>query len=65
MWSTSTDVQVWLLDADAVGHGFLTSTGGFALPLELGDRIFAVDPMEFGSVGKGKTTVSWLVVPST
>lgn len=65
MWSTPTDAQVWLLDADEVGHGLRTSTGGFALPLALGERIFAADYAMFGSVGEGKTAVSWVVVPST
>jgi hypothetical protein len=65
MWSTSTDSQIWLLDADEVGHGLRTSTGGFALSLALGDRIFAADYTKFGSVGEGKPAVSWVVIPST
>ena len=65
MWSTSTDAQMWLLHAEEVGRGIWTSTGGFALPIALGDRLFAADYTSVGCVGEGNTALFWVVVPST
>jgi hypothetical protein len=65
MWTTSTGFQVWLLDPNDVGHGLRSSSGGFALPLQLGDRLFAADPMQYGSAGQGEGALSWVVVAST
>ena len=65
MWSTSSEFQVWLLNSAKVGHGLMTCTGGFMLPLELDRRLFAADYTRFDSVGTADDQLSWVVVRST